>query len=409
MDKKRIFVIIGFTLFCIILGILIYRVFFASEKAPKFIEQDITQTDDTNTFPNGLDGNDRNIVDNNTGSLSDIDILERELNELDNFQIPTPQIQRIVEDNVIGSNTDDAGKLRFYNETDGKFYKIGVNGTPEQISNEVFFNVENVNWSPKSNESIIEYPDGANIYYNFDTKKQVTLPKHWQDFTFSPEGDKIGSKSIGLSPENRWLITSDPEGKNISLIEPLGENADKVTVDWSPNNQIVALSKTGAPLGGERQEILLVGLNDENFKSLVVEGRGFESKWSKKGDKLLYSVFSSRNNFKPELWIVGAQGNNIGAERKKLNLDTWSEKCSFKDDRTIFCAVPRDLQKGAGFAPDLAKSTEDDIFKVDIETGIKSKVEIDGFHVVKEMFVGENGKSLYFTDNLRSGLFEIPI
>ncbi len=72
---------------------------------------------------------------------------------------------------------------------------------------------------------------------------------------------------------------------------------------------------------------------------MVVEGRDFREKWSPTGQKMLYSVYSIRSNFKPELWIVNAEGNNIGTGRKLLNLSTWADKCTFADDRFVYCAV----------------------------------------------------------------------
>ena len=103
-------------------------------------------------------------------------------------------------------------------------------------------------------------------------------------FFFSSQSDKIAAKSIGLAPENRWLITSDPDGKNVSYIEHMGENAHKVIVDWSPTRQFVAMSLTGEPLGEDRQQVLFIGQNNENFPSIIVEGYGLETKWSPTGD-----------------------------------------------------------------------------------------------------------------------------
>jgi hypothetical protein len=39
----------------------------------------------------------------------------------------------------------------------------------------------------------------------------------------------------------------------------MGENESKVTVDWSPNRQFIALSRTGDALGADREEVLFIG------------------------------------------------------------------------------------------------------------------------------------------------------
>ena len=189
----------------------------------------------------------------------------------------------------------------------------------------------------------------------------------------------------------------------------MGNNANKVTVDWSPNRQVVALSRTGAPLGADRQEVLMVGLNGENFRSLIVEGRGFQSQWSTAGQQLLYSAYSARSEFKPELWITDAVGDSIGANRRPLQLNTWAEKCAFANERTLYCAVPNRLEIGAGFQPTLSDNTPDTLYKIDLNTGLKTPIQLDTAHVINKVFVSPNGRTLHFTDKAKDGVFEVGL
>ncbi|OGH71407.1 MAG: hypothetical protein A2921_02955 [Candidatus Magasanikbacteria bacterium RIFCSPLOWO2_01_FULL_43_20b] len=408
MDKKRIIYAGIFLVVCVAVGFLLYWVFFAKKEKPITAVQPGVEAPAAGLFPTAGSG-EPTLPTSKPGQLPTSVSKPITPKTVTPEVKPSFPITNKVDSSILGSGKDTVGSAKFYNTTDGKFYRLNKDGSIAALSDEVFFNVQNATWSPTKNESVIEYPDGSNIYYNFDTKKQVTLPKHWQDFSFSPFGDKIASKSMGLATENRWLVTADPEGKSIKLIAPLGENADKVTVNWSPNKQIVATSATGDPQGADKQEILFVGLQGENFRSIIVEGRGFESQWSTSGKKLLYSVYSARSNFKPELWIVNAEGDSIGTGRKMLNLNTWSEKCAFTDDRFIYCAVPTQMQTGAGFAPGLADTTNDKIYKIDTETGIKTELTTDGYHTVDSLFIGDNNKTIYFTDKNSSGLFSVPI
>ena len=408
MDKKRLIYAAIFLVVSIGLGYFMYRVFWA-KKAPVAKKITTTQVAPGKALPSAGEAGEK-VITPKAGKLPTAKTLPKAAVKIQ----PTPAvpypIARITEAPITGARADKSGATRFYSLTDGKFYRVGADGKAQELSGEVFYNVEKVTWSPTQNESIIEYPDGANIYYNFDTKKQITLPKHWQDFSFSTLGNKIAAKSIGLAPENRWLTISDPQGRNITAVEPLGENAAKVAVDWSPNQQIIATSLTGdQSLGADRQEVLFVGQHKENFKSIIVEGRGFESQWSPQGNKLLYSVYSARSSFKPELWMVNASGESIGSGRKMLNLNTWSNKCAFADERFVFCAVPTELNTGAGFAPGVADNTEDAIYKIDTETGLKSELPLDEYHVINSLYIGDNGKTLYFTDKNQSGLFSFPL
>jgi WD40 repeat protein len=406
MDKKRIIFIILFVLVVIGLGFAMYKVFFAKPAT----------TPTTQTTPGAVAPGAGAFPEAGAGvpgapSQGEGILPPSALRPGETFR-PGEEVgveSRIVETSVTGANSTSGGSVQFYNDTDGKFYRLASDGTPVELTDEVFFNVDEVEWSPNDDEAIIQYPDGSNIYYNFQTKKQVTLPKHWEDFTFSPAGDKIAAKSITLSPENRWLVASDPDGSNVKFLEHLGNNANKVKVDWSPNRQVVALSQTGAPLGADRVEVLLVGQNGENFKSIVVEGRGFQSKWSSQGDQLLYSVHSARSNFRPELWVTNASGESIGTNRRPLQLNTWAEKCSFQDERYLYCGVPNTLEVGTGFQPTLADTVPDTLYKIDLQTGSKTPIELDQTHTIETVSVSEDGRSLVFTDKNQDGLFRVEL
>jgi len=407
MDKKRIAIISVFVLVVLILGYAIYRLFFTAEKEPEGIVLPSGEIIQPGEFPPSLIAE---LI--RSGQLEPGALPPSAARPGETFRAVTDVAERevkIVESNIIGATVDKNGNAQFYNENDGKFYRMNSDGTLQLLSDKIFYNVSNVTWSPNNDESIIEYPDGSNIYFNFQTGSQTTLPQHWEEFSFSNDGDRLASKSIALSTENKWLITSNPDGKNVQFIEPMGENADRVTVDWSPTKKVVALSRTGQSLGADRQEIILVGLNGENFKPLTVEGRGLTSQWSPTGQQLLYSVYNERSDFKPELWIANADGDNIDTNRRPISLNTWAEKCAFANERYVYCGVPAQLDTGAGFDPSIADGTPDQIYKIDLRSGIKTIIETNGNHVIDKMFVNEDGSKIHFTDKSEQGLFSIDI
>ncbi len=170
------------------------------------------------------------------------------------------------------------------------------------------------------------------------------------------------------------------------------------------------MSLTGQALGLDREEVLFVGLNGENYKSMIVEGRGLQTNWSSEGKQLLYSVHSGRTDYKPELWIVNAEPQTIGGSRRVLNLNTWADKCSFADERFVYCGVPTELPKGAGFAPGLADNVPDRLMKIDTQTGTQLEIPLeDDFHVINDIQVSDDGDTLYFSDKHQSGLFEVAL
>lgn len=395
---KKIILLVSFILLIVLMGFALYTVFFKSSEpniqTPGDDSSDITITPSTG-LPSAKTGSGQ-IVD--TSDKTPLPGDKTEITPSEKAQGGLTKTTAIINTPSLGAYLDANGRdIKYYNELDGKFYQVDSNGNIKTINDKIFHDVENVTWSPKNNKAILEFPDGANIIYDFDTNKQVTLPKHWEDFDFSTNGDQIVMKSIGLDPKNRWLAISNEDGSRTVPIESIGNNADTVYPSWSPNGQSIAMYTRG--ISFDRQEVFFVGLNDENFKAITVEGRGFEYKWEPTGEKLVYSVYSSDNNLKPSLWVVDAKGDSIGNNRKNLKIDTWANKCVFSSNTEMYCAVPKNLEEGAGLFPELAKNTSDTIYKIDINTGLKKIVAIpDNDFNASNLIVSDDNRFLYFTD-----------
>jgi len=299
---------------------------------------------------------------------------------------------------VLSANGDTS---IYYDPQTGYFYETDYLGNKTLMSDQVFYDVQNINWAPSKDRAIIEYPDGFKVMYDFNKGKQYTLPNNWEDFSWGPAGNRIAFKATSRYPENNWLSVSSADGSQAKPIEHLGDNADKVTMSWSPNNQIIAFSATGSPRGAWEQEMLLIGQNNENFKSLIIDGRDFEPKWSPKGDKLVYSVYSAEFDYQPRLYIVDGQVDSPGANKKVLNLTTWAHKCAFNNDGSfLYCAVPKELPEGAGLVKELAEGIRDDFYKINTETGSISFLAEGamGGYNVESIYISEEEDYLYFVD-----------
>lgn len=306
--------------------------------------------------------------------------------------------------------SSDGKNANYYDPTSGKFFRVTPSGQTIQLSSQTFADAQKVTWSAQNDKAIIEYPDNSKILYNFTTQKQATLPKHWEEFSFSAQGDKIVAKSIGISPENRWLVIANPDGSEAKTVEALGNNADKVKVSWSPAGGVIAFTATGDALGFARKEIIPLGPNNENYKPLVVEGLSFEPKWTPDGGSLIYSTFNADSNYAPTLWFTEAQGDNMGVNRHKLNVNTWADKCTFADNDTVYCAVPNNLEKGVGFVPELAKSSPDTLYKIDLKTNLKNMVAVpEGSMSMANLIISSDKSTLYFTDNLTGQLHQMKL
>lgn len=302
----------------------------------------------------------------------------------------------------------DGKSVIYYNKTNGLFYKITADGRSTPLNDEVFFEVENITWSPNKEKVVLEYPDGANIVYNFSTNQQITLPIHWKDFSFSPDSNQLVFKSMGTSPETRWLAITNTDGSSARKIERLGDADATVYPAWSPNNQIIAMYREDIDF--DRQNLYFLGLNNENFKSTILEGRGFVGQWSTNGNRLLYSVYNSASGYRPTLWIVEAYGENIGQNRRSLQLETWADKCSFASNDTVYCAVPKNLPEGAGIFTQELDNSPCDIYKIDLKTGFKSKIaEPQGAPNIDGLMVTDDGHYLYYSSKTDGRLYKINL
>ena len=302
------------------------------------------------------------------------------------------------------------GSTRFYDPATGKFYRVNPDGSITELSARQFYNVEQISWGNTQNEAILQFPDGSNIYYDFDNQRQTTLPAHWEDFHFAPNSSDVVAKSMGLDQDNKFLITAKADGTEQTALYHMGDNADLVTPSWSPNNQVVGFSQTGDPQPDNGQAVVLLGKNHEEFKSLKVPGRGFQPLWSPSGKQLLYSAYHDRDQMKPMLWVSDASGDDINNNRRRLNLNTWADKCAWQDEKTLICGVPQYLPMGAGLDESSADGIPHDVYLVDLISGISKKISSDDqTHALRKPILSTDGTKLTFTDAVTGKLYSYTL
>jgi hypothetical protein len=304
-----------------------------------------------------------------------------------------------VNTNITKSATlnEKSNALNFYDYDDQRFYKLDADGNKIALSDKQFYKVQDVTFSPVKDQAILEYPDGTTIMYDFDQEQQHTLPSSWTDFEFNNEGDKIAFRELNVQADYRWLSVANPDGTGKKLIQHLGENDTKIQINWSPNQQIVAQYPELENLS--RSIVYFIGQNEENFKAIYVDGADVRLAWSPKGDSLLTSSYSPSSGFNPQLQIVSYDpSTNEATAKKTINLQTWADKCTYKDNATLICAVPTEMVSGAGMQPDVMKFTPDNLYEVDVKTGATRKI-LDNIqnYTMTNLSLGPDG-NLYFID-----------
>lgn len=414
---KKVFLVIGFLIITFLLGYLLYITFFSNSLTITPEGEITTSTSGglpiaspggaqivTSTAP-GTIPNNNDIINNTPGVTGEKQPDENTVSEIALGGVT--KVEKLTTSPGIGATLSNSGGVQYYNKDDGYFYKIDKNGNISKLSDKVFYDVSEITWSPDKNKAVLEYPDKSKILYNFETKKQTTFPSHWEDFSFSPQSNQIIAKSIALDPDNRFLVKASEDGSRVTNIEEIGNN-NTVQTNWSPNNQIIATYSKSLDLN--RQEVFFVGLNGENFKSTTVEGRGLTYEWSKTGERLLYSVYNTNSNMKPLLWIVDAQGDTINNNRQSLGINTWADKCTFASNTEIYCAVPTNLEDGSGLIRSLADDNSDELYKIDLATGVKKLIASpEGSYNIDKIIVDDAQSQLTFSDKATGLLYKIKL
>jgi hypothetical protein len=205
-------------------------------------------------------------------------------------------------------------------------------------------------------------------------------------------------------------VTANPDGSGMKYLEPLGEKALDVQTGWSADNQVVAVYREGIDF--ERQEIFPLGQNNENFPSLVVNGRGYEGSWSPGSNSLLYSVYNQDSGYRPTLYLSKTSGAGTSAVYN-TGLNTWSDKCAFGESKA-YCAVPMSLPQYSGLYPQLGQNTIYNFYEVDLNSGSSNLLAIPiasngQFFGVDNIVLSTDENYLYFSDGLTGELYSLQI
>lgn len=292
------------------------------------------------------------------------------------------------------------GTVAYYDPADGKFYTIDENGNVVAMSQVSFPKADTVTFDAAATAAVIEFPDGSNVIYDFETAKQVTLPSHWEDFSFSGNGDKIAAKSIGSDESNRALVITNTDGTETKVIAALGANDAKVTVSVSPNDNVLGFSATGGTTSGSfgRREIYLIGPDGSASGMLIVDGTKFKNIWAPNGKNLLYSVSDPNNLYKAALWYADSKGDREGTSRRKMGISTTVDKCTFVSNTTAYCGVPREMPANGGSDPSVILAS-DDLYKLNISTGDATLVAIPAADTkIFSPSVSSDGSNFFYAD-----------
>lgn len=307
-------------------------------------------------------------------------------------------------DGIAGAVTADDGSIRYYDALRQQFVFLAADGSITPLSPERFFGVSDVTWAPGNSRAIVAYPDGSKVLYDFGTQQQSTLPRQMSDFSFDPTGTKLASLYLGSSREEQWLVTSNADGSQIQLVEPVGGSVQKFKPSWSPNGQIVGVFAEA--VDGDRQEVIPIGRNGENFRSFIAPGRGFTAEWSPSGERVLYSVFNAASQGRPELYLADGHADTFGSNSTSLGLATSADLCSFSGT-SVYCAALDNPPALLGSYPELAQGEPASLWRVDLASGQRTRVtQLPRGFTPSRVLVSDGG--VYVADQATGRLYAAP-
>jgi Tol biopolymer transport system component len=292
------------------------------------------------------------------------------------------------------------GTVAYYDAGDGKFYTIDENGNAKALSDAKFPQASSVTFATGGKTAAIEFPDGSNVVYNFDTGAQSTLPSHWESFSFSEDGQTVATKSVSTDPSARALVLSSADGSSATPIAALGTNQDKVSVAMSPDGSIVGFSATGATATSTfgQNSIYLIGKDGKDAGVLFVTGSNFTPQWAPDSSHLIYSVADASQGYRATLWYADKDGDQKTATRRQIPINTLASKCTFASNTLLYCAVPTTMPAGGGSSPSLITSP-DNLYKVDLTTLKATLIATPAVSTkMSNLSVSPAGDALFFAD-----------
>lgn len=256
--------------------------------------------------------------------------------------------------NVITPIKDVSGtKIRYFDFFERKLKEIDFEAAISRtISNSEFHNVFNVNWSPVSNQVVLEYvfesedkPKEFNPYASrqlvlFDpaTGASTQLNPFIDALAWSPDGKKIIYHYRNDVTNENFIALSNPDGngREIALrtallsLKPYWILPETVIIVETPTPAMPSL-------------VLSLNLADDTLRIISRNYYGVSILPSPDGRKLLVSSTEDPEGMRLVTVLLDTSGNLL----KSLPFATLAEKCAWStDNETLYCAVPETFGYG---------------------------------------------------------------
>ena len=278
---------------------------------------------------------------------------------------PTGPIQALSQEPVL-SPTIDGQKVKYYSKNNGYVFESSFDSSERtRLSSNILLNLLKVIWSPNKDKVIAIFEEDGLLrkyLYDYNTDAATALDKNTRWITWSPIEDKIAYQYYDLQTEDNNISLANPDGSQWTNI--LTTRMKNLIVEWPNSEQIAIRTK---PSGLAQSVVYTINLADGDFQKIISETYGLTVLWSPLGDKLLFSETDNQGkNLK--LKIADLAKPTVG----ELSFVTLPEKCVWsQDNRTLFCAVPKNVSDSAVLPDDYYKkrvSFTDEFWAINLDT-----------------------------------------
>jgi len=278
---------------------------------------------------------------------------------------PTGLIKPISQEPVLGP-VIDGQKVKYYLKNNGYVFESTFDGSGRtRLSSNILTNLLKVIWSSNKDKVIAIFDDEGEIkkyLYDYQISKSTLLNQDIRHIAWSPSEDKIAYQYYNSQTEDNNISIANPDGSQWTSV--FTTRMKNLIVEWPSSGQVAIRTM---PSGLAQSVVYTINLATSNFQKIISEIYGLTTLWSPLGDKLLFSETNNQGkNLK--LKIADLTESTI----QELDFVTLPEKCAWsQDNRTIFCAVPKDISNSIILPDDYYKkliSFADDFWTINLDT-----------------------------------------
>lgn len=312
---------------------------------------------------------------------------------------------RLTDDAVISPSLFFQGNGISYFDSEGHLYQteLSINDGVALLSNKIERSIDlkpnmtKIVWPIAGNGFIAEFNSNTKPNWSyFDTNKGAyfNIPSQVYSLDWMPAGDKIIYNWVG-NDGKASLQFANPDTSGYQVITDLFAPDNIVRV--SPDGKKVLLYRAQT-IDVTKNVINMVGTDGQNFTTVVKDGYNTGVKWSPDSTKFIFNKRDASSQ-KLNLWLADVTTGTL----KDLGVATSVAKTVWsKNSKIIYTGVPKTGIPGQSL-------TQDDMYKVTVETGEKQQFEPGVPVDMQDLFLSFDESVLFFRNAQDNSLYYISL